>query len=59
MSIKGVLRGLIFQKHYPQTKLERVIGGPVIDVAVDLRANSPTFVNITAWCCQKRIKNSF
>lgn len=43
MSTKGVLRGLHFQKHYPQTKLVRVIKGAVFDVAVDLRANSETY----------------
>lgn len=43
MSIKGVLRGLHFQKQYPQGKLIRVIRGTVFDVAVDLRANSRTY----------------
>ena len=43
MSVKGVLRGLHFQKQYPQGKLVRVIKGRVFDVAVDLRANSESY----------------
>lgn len=43
MSVKGVLRGLHFQKNYPQGKLVRVIKGRVFDVAVDMRKNSKTY----------------
>ena len=43
MSVKGVLRGLHFQKEYPQGKLVRVIKGRVFDVAVDMRKDSKTY----------------
>lgn len=43
MSVKGVLRGLHYQKEFPQGKLVRVIQGTVYDVAVDLRQTSETY----------------
>ena len=42
-SKKGVLRGLHFQKQYPQAKLVRCIEGEVFDVCVDLRKGSQTY----------------
>jgi len=42
-SKRGVLRGLHFQKKFPQAKLVRVLEGEVYDVAVDLRKDSSTY----------------
>jgi len=41
-SVKGVMRGLHFQKSHPQAKLVRAVEGEVFDAAVDLRPSSPT-----------------
>ena len=43
-SARGVLRGLHYQIGRPQAKLVRVTRGAVLDVAVDIRRSSPTFV---------------
>lgn len=42
-SVKGVLRGLHFQKTHPQGKLVRAVEGTLYDIAVDLRKDSATF----------------
>ena len=42
-SVKGVLRGLHYQKDRPQGKLVRVVKGAVLDVAVDIRPESSTY----------------
>jgi dTDP-4-dehydrorhamnose 3,5-epimerase len=48
-SSKGVLRGLHYQTgEHAQAKLVRVLDGEVLDVAVDIRPNSPTFGNYEA-----------
>lgn len=48
-SSRGVLRGLHYQRgEYSQAKLVRVIKGRVLDVAVDLRKSSPTFMRHVA-----------
>jgi len=48
-STKGVLRGLHFQKgEHAQAKLVRVTHGEVLDVAVDIRPGSDTFLQVVA-----------
>jgi dTDP-4-dehydrorhamnose 3,5-epimerase len=56
-SSKGVLRGLHYQRQYPQAKLVRVIKGEVFDVAVDLRKNSPTYANYVGAILSAEKKN--
>lgn len=43
MSNRGVLRGMHFQKNYPQRKIVRVISGRIYDVVIDLREKSSTY----------------
>ena len=59
MSRKGVLRGLHFQKTYPQAKLVRVTKGSVFDVAVDLRSDSPTWGKSVGVVLSEEKKNQF
>ena len=47
-SAKNVLRGLHYQIQHPQGKLVRVVQGAVLNVAVDIRRDSPTFGRHTA-----------
>lgn len=56
-SAKGVLRGLHYQKQYPQAKLVRVTKGEVFDVAVDIRKGSPTYARYVGIVLSAEKKN--
>ncbi|SFD35172.1 dTDP-4-dehydrorhamnose 3,5-epimerase [Spirosoma endophyticum] len=57
-SVKGVLRGLHMQNEpFAQGKLVRVITGQVLDVAVDLRPDSPTFGQYETFLLDARLSN--
>lgn len=58
-SVRGVLRGLHFQKKHPQGKLVRVIEGEVFDVAVDVRPTSPTYGKWHAVVLSASLHNQF
>ncbi|AQG79702.1 dTDP-4-dehydrorhamnose 3,5-epimerase [Spirosoma montaniterrae] len=57
-SVKGVLRGLHMQNEpFAQGKLVRVITGQVLDVAVDLRPDSPTFGQYETFLLDAKLAN--
>jgi dTDP-4-dehydrorhamnose 3,5-epimerase len=57
-STKGVLRGLHFQTEpFAQGKLVRVITGQVLDVAVDIRPDSPTFGQYETFLLDAKLAN--
>jgi dTDP-4-dehydrorhamnose 3,5-epimerase len=59
-SDEGVLRGLHFQREpFAQGKLVRVISGKVLDVAVDLRPNSPTYGHYDSVVLDAKLNNMF
>lgn len=59
-STKGVLRGLHFQlPPFEQGKLVYVISGSVLDVAVDIRKNSPTYGQHVKVLLSSKEKNQF
>ena len=58
-SCKGTLRGLHFQKNYPQGKLVRVIEGEIFDVAVDIRPDSATYGKWHAVILNSEKQNQF
>jgi len=47
-SMKHVLRGMHYQVHKPQGKLVRVVSGEILDVVLDIRRSSPTFLSYVA-----------
>lgn len=55
----GVLRGLHFQKSYPQAKLVRCIEGKVFDIAVDLRPGSSTYGQYESIILDAELGNQF
>jgi dTDP-4-dehydrorhamnose 3,5-epimerase len=56
-SVKGTLRGLHYQLHRAQAKLCRVVEGEALDVAVDIRAGSPSFGKWAAVVLSAHIQN--
>lgn len=58
-SSRGTLRGLHFQKAYPQGKLVRVISGEVYDIAVDLRRESTTWGQWRGITLSDKLHNQF
>lgn len=56
-SVRYTLRGLHYQLRHPQAKLCRVTEGEVLDVAVDIRAGSPTFGKWTSVILSTRNQN--
>jgi dTDP-4-dehydrorhamnose 3,5-epimerase len=60
LSSKGVLRGLHFQKPpFDQGKLVQVLKGSAIDVAVDIRKDSPTYGEHISVLLTEKDKNQF
>jgi len=56
-SVKHTLRGFHYQLRHPQAKLCRVVEGDVLDVALDVRAGSPTFGKWTSVILTAREQN--
>lgn len=54
LSVKGTLRGLHFQKKFPQGKLIYAVTGEVFDVVVDIRRDSPTFGSWRSFCLSEK-----